>query len=223
MNYVRIFLLIACTSSSMLMLGFSTQEPAGEPKEQQKINFYGILVDTNHEKYRVENISIAGAYENIELYKKPLTPEGNPPDHTDIIDLIDVAIIRRPTTTEEPHTYTFNKREYIEIEVVFTDGTEHRYIIEKSKKILCNELSNGEFIKKKIAFEALAYLKIQGHVARDEDKEKVHTTCPDSATLSEDCTHELEQVFTELQKDIYTTLESHKEKLLQNISTVKKG
>lgn len=139
-----------------------------------KVNFYGVLTDMSNKEYNLENITISGMYEGITVYTKPSYADLSP-QHQVKINLANIHEIRtvlvpstRTTPASAPFTpaiVTFNKREYVEIEVISNDSvkTKSNYIIEKTKNIYGDEGPKGHID----SITDVKSLKINGHKDRD--------------------------------------------------------
>ncbi len=157
--------------SSLLLAQFSSQQ-SSTGHEKPNVNFFGELKDQSGNTYNVENITISGLYKQVPFYKVPPRPTMNPDTNTTRIDLEEIYQISVPYKGDVPKTYTLNKREYIEIEVTYNDSvkTKSSYIIEKRRKLYCDQLSDAGIIQKELSFEAVDYLIIKGHREHDEKK-----------------------------------------------------
>lgn len=168
MWYKKIIKISLFISSFMLLMQFSSQKNSVDGKEKPSVNVYGLLTDTSNHSYRVENITIAGRFNDIAVYQKPNNPDLNPDINTTKLDLCEISEIR----IESPKVVQFNKRDYIEIIVISNDNrkTQNRYIIEKLKKVFCDEVNEAGPIEKEVSFLAVARLQIQGCKKQEESR-----------------------------------------------------
>jgi hypothetical protein len=158
-----------CFLSILLLANFSS-ESSIDGKQKHKINFCGTFTDSQGNTITVDNISISGSYKHIPVYQKPTSPDVKPDINTTFIDLNEVAGIKLPSAT--PMISKFKNREYIDIVIIYDDKqqTSKNYIIELSRKILCDETNDAGPIEKEISFQALGELKITGYSHRDAEK-----------------------------------------------------
>ena len=157
-------------SSWLLLANFGGQSDAIDGGEKPPINFYGVLTDSTGEKYKVENITISGMYRQITVYKKPMKKDIDPSINITRIDFIEIASIAVP----HPHEIlVFNNRNYIELKIVSRneDKTEQMYIIEKSKRIICDQKNTAGLIEKDLSFQAVDKLIIEGYSQPEKEKE----------------------------------------------------
>ncbi len=163
---VRILVLI-------LFCGYCNLESMRTEKEKPEINFYGKLIDSSGHSYAVENITIGGRYKDIIVYQKPNTNARYPDTHKTQLNLAEISRIQTffdPTDQTNGSTkkiLTFDKRDYIQIEVTWHGRmSNQRYIIERYKKIFCDQVIDGLLLEKEISFEALKELRIDGYKER---------------------------------------------------------
>jgi hypothetical protein len=157
----------------LLCANFGTDDTSIAGREKPRINFYGTLTDTSGRKYNVENITISGMYKQIPFYQKPTSKEIDPHINITRLDFAEVYSISVP----HPNTLlNFNNHEYIEIEITSKDPkhTKETYIIEKSKRVICDQVNNAGPIEKELAFQAVDVLIFEGHkpAAPPEDLKK---------------------------------------------------
>ncbi len=158
--------------TGILCIQFSSQNRSTEGKEKPTTNVYGILTDSENQSISVQNITIAGRFNDIAVYKKPTDPNTNPDINKTVVDLCAVSEIRVPA----PKIVEFNKRKYIEITLISNNAnpTQNEYIIEYSKKLFCDYGS----LEKELNFTALKRVQIQGC----KKQEELPRNCPPSAT-----------------------------------------
>jgi len=169
--------LIACVA----LINWSSPETSGDSPRKQKINFYGTLyICTNAKSYEVENISISNICKLISVYETPCKKEIQenklqlPQDPRKGIvtrlDLSEIAEINVPMPT---NVYTFQKNShiinFIEIEVVSNnpEHTKRQYLIETTRKIMCDEINTAGPIEKEVPMQAFTRLVIKGYQDRD--------------------------------------------------------
>lgn len=146
----------------LLCANFGSDDTSVEGREKPKINFYGKLTDTSGNSFKVENITISGMYKQIPVYQKPDDKNTDPSINITRIDFTEIDTIRVP----HPKTVlTFNNRAYIELEISSKDPkkTKQTYIIERSKRVICDQINSAGPIEKDLAFQAVDTLSITGH------------------------------------------------------------
>ena len=151
--------LTICIAGLLLLANYSTED-SDASKAKPRINFYGKLIDSEGLEIKVENIVISGNYKKIVFYKKPDSPDINPSINITEIDLAETKEFIR----KNPDLIKFNKRNYIEVTIVYNDKkkTSHDYIIEASKRIECDFASGAGAIEKKVQFQGIKKLIING-------------------------------------------------------------
>lgn len=149
-------------AASLLLVHFGNNDESITGREKPKINFYGKLTDTSGKTYSVENITISGMYKQVPLYQKPTDKHKDPTVNITRIDFAEIYSIRVPF----PETIlTYNNRQYIELEITSADlkHTKDTYIIEKTKRLICDQINTAGPIEKDLAFEAVDILIFEGH------------------------------------------------------------
>jgi hypothetical protein len=162
---------ISISCISLLFLAHFTQDTSIAGREKPRVNFYGTITDRSGRTFKAENITISGAYKQIIMYEMPAWPDMPPKDHEVSIDLSEEKEIRMP---DKPSIYTYNKRSYIEIQVI--DQTTNTYIIEQSRHVYFDEPFSSGPKEHKVALEALKSIKIEGHKERDVQRKNKKIT-----------------------------------------------
>ena len=186
--YHLAIVLIAVTTA--LHAGSSgSSESLSLRQEQQKIDIYGQLTDKQGYTFSFNNLSIAGAIEAIPFYQKPHCLTDNAHLNERLLNLADIREIRTPQTESSCNVqeiYMFNNRHYIDIIITLTDGTEHKYIVETSRRIFCNEVNTRQpqtvILPAKIAFQSLDKLVIQGYRTRQDLPKETPLVSPQAPT-----------------------------------------
>lgn len=162
-----------------LCANFATQE-SEEGKEKPKVNFEGILLDNSGQSYTVENITIGGIYKSIPVYSQPAQNNQDPLQNTTFLDLAETSEIRTVDTPAADLVYL--GRPYVKIEVISKDSkkTTFSYLVETSRKIMCDIRNDAGPLEKQIAFPALKTLTITDHKARVEKATPPTTGAPDA-------------------------------------------
>ena len=166
------FLVATALMAAFLGLNFSSQDTSVDGSDKKPpINFYGTLTDSSGQKYQVEDITISGMYKQIPVYQKPKDKQTNPNVHITRLDFVEIHMIKIPNPQD---ILTYNSRQYIEIEVTSrdTEHTKQNYIIERSKRIICDQINSAGRIEKDLAFEAIDFLVFEGHKGQTESPDK---------------------------------------------------
>ncbi len=163
---------VVCVFSSMIVLFGSTSQKSNDAEQEWlPVNFYGELEDTEGNKNNVENISFSGEYKNILFYIKPKNNLKDPASNYEKINLKDIAEIRLASVDRSDSLYTFKHKDYMEVVVSFKSSQpnhEKRYIIERSKKIMCYRMENNQPVLKQVTIDSLLSLKIKGYKEQKE-------------------------------------------------------
>lgn len=167
----------------ILCANFGSQDTSIAGHEKPKINFYGTLTDTSGDHFEVENITISGLYKQIPFYAKPLHQKIDPSINITRLDLNEIEMIEIP----HPETLlTFNGRHYIEVIITSADQkkTTQRYIIEKTKRVMCDQTNGAGAIEKDLSFQAVDKMTIKGHKTTPSQPDPAHKTTPDHSMLA---------------------------------------
>jgi len=194
MNKNTFYGLSAVVLMAAVVLNFSKQSDKDD-KGEQPINFYGTLTKTDGHMYQVDNISLAGLYEDIPLYAVPSSPDRDPQLDTTRVSLHDISSISQLDGKTE--VYTYKNKDYIKIMVAWSQRKRDNtpFLIERNRVIFCNERIAAH-PKKEVFFEVLAMLVVEGFSLKDQKKVKR------SEALSQ-----AEQITTDLMQET-TTQES---------------
>lgn len=178
MACARLVKLTIIISTFLLCSHFSSQKTSTDGREKPSTNVWGMLTDTTNHSYRVENITVSGRFHDIAVYQRPTNPQTNPDINTTRLNLCEIYEIRIDT----PTVLQFNNRDYIEITVVSNDTrrTQNRYIIERLRKLFCDEINEAGPIEKELSFLAVRRLEIQG-CKKQEEEQKRYQPCPPPA------------------------------------------
>ena len=123
---------------------------------------------------KIENITIGGRYKRIPVYNKPTKSNVDPKTHTKRLDLVEIKdITLAPTKDDQLPTYSFKKRDYIEIKVTSNNPqkTVNTYLIEQNKKIYFDEINEAGPLENELSIEALTKLTIGGVKEKPAKKE----------------------------------------------------
>lgn len=153
---------LLATVSFLVCAHFGSQDSSITGREKPAINFYGTLIDTSGNTFKVENITISGLYKQVPMYQKPLSTKIDPNINITRLDLNEIAKIEVPS---QDTILTFNNRDYIEVIVTSSDPakTTQSYITEKSKRVICDQINKAGSIEKDLSFQAIDSLTIEGH------------------------------------------------------------
>ena len=196
-----------------LAAGYSSQD-SKESRAKPSVNFYGVLKDTSGSTYKVKNITIGRMYSHIPFYAIPSDKKANPSDHTTLIDLSEEYQIRQ-SVPFDASVSEFNNRDYVKIEIITKDKkkTKHKYLVEKGRRIFCEEDNESGAKEKELTFRALDTLTIHGYEKR-EDKEKATSLNLTTTALIIDELEDLSKKLPEKDKGI-------KNKILNLISDLR--
>lgn len=159
-------------------LQFSAQDSSVAGREKPPINIYGTLIDSDEDTYTVENITINGQYKQVSFYKQPERTTTNPRKHTTRIDLTELKVITVPrklnpdSKTQEPIIASYNNKEYIQVQLMYEDGSQQLYIIERSSLVRCDEKIGQRIQEKDLSFEAISQIKITGYKEQSMQKDE---------------------------------------------------
>jgi hypothetical protein len=200
--------LLISSIALILLVNLSSQPTSSNGDAQKnKMNFYGTVTLNNiststqgPEQLKVENISIGRMYQKIPVYFKPKNPESKPDIHTAYLDLVEIGFIEPVQANEHTVIDKFAGREYIEIKVTSNDTahTEQNYIIERNRKVYCDQMNDAGPIKNEFQFEGIAKLEIHGYKLRDADKE-VQCVSSNALTGSQEIMKEIEETSSNMQ------------------------
>ncbi len=155
-----------CCSALLFFAHFGGQNSSTSTCEKPAINVSGTLIDTSDQQYSVENVTIGGRYTDIPVYQIPKTPDVNPDINTTKLDLREIHEIRLAS----PEVLKFNNRDYLEIEVISNDSrrTKNSYIIDRIKRLQCDEINEAGPIQKELSFLAVKSMVIENARSRQE-------------------------------------------------------
>lgn len=162
--------------ASPLLINWGGQATSQAGRFKQPVNLYGNVITQAGNDYKVDNIAIGYMYKQIPVYEMQLggtdtTTKAlatNPKDGIITkLDLIEISEIHVPHPRT---TWTFNKTEFIELEIISKNNTKTKnsYLIEKRRKITCTEINDAGPVEKEIPFHALKKIMINGYRHRDE-------------------------------------------------------
>jgi hypothetical protein len=165
--YKQISPLIAI-AGFLLFCNFGSQDESISGRVKPTINFYGTVTDTCEETYQVENITISGMYKQVPFYAKPKNKEIDPSINITRIDFAEIAELTVPFPDQ---ILTFNNRQYIEVRIVSKDSqkTTSSYIIELTKRIICDQVNTAGPIEKDLSFRALRTIVFEGHKSPEKE------------------------------------------------------
>lgn len=191
----------------LLCTQFSSQNTSAVGKEKPSTNVFGMVTDADGQSYPVENITIAGRFKDIPLYKEPTDPTTNPEINKTLIDLCVISEIRIPA----PKIVEYSKRKYVEIILISNNATsQNTYIIEYSKRLFCDY---GP-LEKELNFTALKNVVIQGCRSQEERPRNYQAPMPMPVAHAKD-QQALDATITKTQS-LIAELEKKAEKLSGN-------
>lgn len=159
----------------LLCANFGAQDESVAGREKPRINFYGTLTDTTGESYNVENISISGMCKQIPVYQKPASKDVDPTINITRIDFSELHSISVPNPNA---ILNYNNRQYIEILITSKDHskTSKTYIIERSKRLICDQINTAGPIEKDLSFQAVDTVVFEGYRTPEPIKNGVAPT-----------------------------------------------
>ncbi len=184
----KIVLLVISIISIVTLINWRAPEPTVEGDLKNKVNFSGILITHQGEKYNIDNISVAGKYKQITMYDKPskypkavykaeskrreIQLDINP-----ITDLaatkIDLSEIKELQVPEPNTTWTYQKKKkhrilkFTEVIIISNSDTKRHYLLERKTKIYCDEIDEAGPLEKIIPLPAIDRLIIEGYTFRN--------------------------------------------------------
>ena len=179
----RIILWSISAISLLLFANFGMQDSTTAGREKPKVNFHGTLVDSTGKKYKVANITISGLYKQIPFYQPPPEKADDPTLNTTRIDLTEVYQLSVPNPNK---VSTFDERQYIDVEITSnnTEKTKHNYIVEKTRKLYCDQVDGKLSYEKDFAMETVKLITIDGHKLREGEKPAPEETAGKPSTDS---------------------------------------
>lgn len=128
-------------------------------------NFTGTVQDNTGRTFKATHITISGLYKQVPVYAVPKDMKDdnyNPTINTIRLDLSEVGRIVVPHPDD---VHLFDNRKYIEIEVHSQTETgktsvASHYLIEKSKKVLCEQVNAAGPIERELSFAAIQHINI---------------------------------------------------------------
>jgi hypothetical protein len=142
------------------------------------VNFKGTVQDNTGKKFEADHITISGLYKQVPVYPKPTNmkdDEYNPTINTVRLDLAEVSKISVPNPND---MHLFNNRKYVEIEVYSKDAPQSKnsYLIENSKKVLCDQVNQAGPIERELAFPAIQEIAITHYEKPQPKDDAPHTS-----------------------------------------------
>lgn len=167
-----------------LLMFINWSVPSTQGKEAPRLRYYGLLKTSNKE-YPVDKVTIGGLYENIPFYGIPPNMDISPTADPTFLDLDDIVSIEPAFPTLKENLRSYKGREYVEVKIVEKgSNTPRHYLVEKERKIFCEEITAGAQHQREPHFEALQRLTIQGlHRAPETPREP--TLAPTATKASE--------------------------------------
>ena len=165
---------LSCGISSS-WLGF------GQPNENHRINFKGTVILADGTRLVVDNISISSRYEDIPVYDVPhlrdrilkKSPTKDVVTNINLVDVERIEVSQPNTVWTYRRTPRLRETPYIKITVFFKQVPKgKKYLVEQSRRILGNEITEGPALKKKIPLSSIATLEITGFEKREISEQK---------------------------------------------------
>lgn len=167
----------------LLCANFSMDQSGGEVTGggvKPIVNFKGTITDNTDKKFGVEHISISGLYKQIPVYAVPLNLKNSDYNPTINTVRLDLAEINKITVPNPETLLTFKNRTYIIIDVYSNNApnTKNNYLIENSKKVLCDEVNQAGPIERELQFSAIKEITINGYEKPEPKDAKKNPTKP---------------------------------------------
>lgn len=138
------------------------------------INFKGAIQDNTGKEFEAAHITISGLYKQIPVYSKPQNMKNDKYDPTINTVRLDLAEVEKISVPQPNDIHIFNNRKYIEIEVTSKSKiqTTNNYLIENSKKILCDQVNTAGPIERELQFPAIQKIVISHYEKTDPEIKK---------------------------------------------------
>lgn len=223
---------------AFILLANLTSQPGSTSSDahKNKVNFYGILTLSNtsttpnaeqqiNTQIKVDNISIGRMYDHIPVYAKPKNPDDKPDIVTSYLNLSEIVSVEPVRINDRPVLDKFAGREYIEL-IVRLAGTatgsnaEQHYVVERNRKVYCDQINDGNPIKNELQFEGILKLEILGYKQRDAEKE-IQCVSTTALSGSQEIMKEIEATSADLQKAEAGQLEQLMTKLNNSVKRLK--
>jgi len=162
-----------------------------------RINFAGELITILGEKLQVENCTIGGLYRQIPVYALPKDADIDPVIDTTFIDLDQVKQIRTPFDDgSKPQSYTFKKRPFNEIIVIMNNDakSEHHYILEATRKFMCQVIDGDKRLDREMSFLALKSITITSFKKHEDQYTQKLENQKHSAAKAATCSKALDTI-----------------------------
>lgn len=175
--------LVAVLAVSVLA-NWSGQENTSNTKKN-RVNFYGTLETHAGNIFNVDNISIAHAYKQVKVYEVPAQYEKNQPrvmlKHNPKEGIVTMIDLKESTAIEAESglLFLYKKKkgsrevEFVKITITSKDKarTKNSYLIETTRKLICDEINEAGPIEKEVPFNAIKKLTLEGWKFREDLKE----------------------------------------------------
>lgn len=172
----NILLICAVLSIHPLYPSFGTfsQKPKGKPS----VNFSGTIKTSDGQTIDVENITISGKFEDIDLYKQPKSQKTDPKTFAlfpDLGDLKEIQVRKGLFVYQPPPTPRTKKlpkaKKHNQLTLVYKNGTKQKVLIPHGRRLWADQRINGKLVEQKISFDALRHVSINEPKARIAKKE----------------------------------------------------
>lgn len=195
------------------------------------VDFMGSITDNSGKTFKAQNITISGLYKQIPVFEKPKDMHDTSYKPSINIIRLDLSEISRIHVPHPESTFIFDSRNYIEIDVFSHDPkkTKNSYLIENSKKILCEEINGAGPIERELQFSALVDLTITTYMQQKKDDKNPEKTlccspCKDTKSKKAEPTEKTKKE-TDLNKKPHVNTQkphSQKKNKKEKVSTTKK-
>ena len=168
-----LFLSLAVTHSCWASFGIFSQKSKGKPS----VNFSGTIKTSDGQTIDVENITISGKYEDIDLYKKH-KDKIDPKSFAlfpDLGDLKEIKVNKKLFMHQPPKTPATKKlpkaQKYNHLTLVYKNGTTQEVLVPNGRRLHADQRIDGKLVEQKISFDALRHIALKESKTRSEKKQ----------------------------------------------------
>ncbi len=172
-NLLMIFIILS-SHNLYASLGIFSQKPKGKPS----VNFSGTIKTSDGQTIEVENITISGKFEDIDLYKQPKSQKTDPKSFAlfpDLADLQEIKVSKGLFTYQPPKTPKSKKlppaKKHNQLTLVYKNGTTQKVLIPHKRRLWADQRIDGKLVEQKISFDALRHIALKESKTRSEKKQ----------------------------------------------------
>lgn len=159
-------------SALILCSNFGSNTSESGPKKPS-LCFYGTVTFENNEKIPVKNILFGGIFERIPFFGVPSVDTIEPTVNTTFLALDNILSIKPSFEKASDGVKRYKNREYITVTVTLKgsekglstlahEPQEKQFLVEKNRKISCDQTITGGDIEKEFTIEAIKEISILG-------------------------------------------------------------